>query len=575
MRQILIASAAALILASCQSEPVQQYPNVTIYPANSVVTMTGKNNTAKAIAVKDGKIVGVGNLESLTAEFSGSQINDTFKDKTIMPGLIDPHMHVLLGGLFYAQPFAPPWPMAMPDGMTEGYDSPEKFHTRLRDIVAATPESKNVALAYGFHNLVQGDLNRQILDEISPDKPLIVWHYSGHDFYLNSAALDYIGATPALKEEFHGIDLDSNGELTGRIYEDAAMTVFGKVSADVFKPQDVARGLSKYFAIMRNSGITTTADLGYGIFGRETENLTIGGLWSKEANAFNLYLIPEHRAFTAEFGEDAPKIIQNLVSGEMAAPATVLPRVKFFTDGAFYSQTMRLSAPGYLAGQSEGTEGLWVTQPGELFDIMKPYLDAGLAAHVHSNGDAAQTETLKAFANARDLHFNNDFVIEHGGLFSEAHTTSAANNKVMLSAASHYVHYMGEAYEDPLGVKRAHRISPLGELSSKGAVVTIHSDAPLAPPDPLLAASRHITRATLSGERYAAEQALTPYDALEAITLDAATVLGLEDKIGSIEIGKTADFTILGSNPLEMDAKDWDDIAIWGVVLDGELRPIE
>ena len=176
MRQILIASAAALILASCQSEPVQQYPNVTIYPANSVVTMTGKNNTAKAIAVKDGKIVGVGNLESLTAEFSGSQINDTFKDKTIMPGLIDPHMHVLLGGLFYAQPFAPPWPMAMPDGMTEGYDSPEKFHTRLRDIVAATPESKNVALAYGFHNLVQGDLNRQILDESSPDKPLIVWH---------------------------------------------------------------------------------------------------------------------------------------------------------------------------------------------------------------------------------------------------------------------------------------------------------------------------------------------------------------------------------------------------------------
>lgn len=584
MKRLILST--ALLLAACQSEPVQQFPDVTIYPAQAVVTMQSleeleaKAVVAKAVAVEDGKIVGVGNLESLTAEFSGSNIDETFKDKTIMPGLIDPHMHVLLGGFFYAQPFAPPWPMAMPPdkvegGMTKGYDTPQKFHARLKEIVESAPESKDVVLAYGFHNLVQGELNRHVLDEISPDRPLIVWHYSGHDFYLNSAAIEFTGVTPEMLEEYHGVDLDENGALTGRIYEDAVFAVFEKIAPHVFRPQDVARGLNTYFAIMRNNGITTTVDLGYGIFGRETENATIAGLWSKERNAFNLYLIPEHRAFTREFGEDAPAVIQKLVSGEMAAPATVLPRVKFFADGAFYSQTMRLSAPGYLSGQSKGTEGLWVTQPGELFDTMHPYLKAGLAAHIHSNGDAAQSETIAAIRNARDVHFNNDFVIEHGGLFSEEHTTLAANAKIMLSAASHYVHYMGEAYADPLGPDRAHRISPLGELSRKGAIVTIHSDAPLAPPDPLLAASRHVSRTMLNGRAYAKDQALTPYDALEAITLDAATVLGLEDKIGSIEIGKTADFTILDTNPLNIDAEDWDDIGIWGVVLDGELKPIE
>ena len=581
MRQFLIVGAATLILAACQSEPAPQYPDVTIYPAKAVVTMQSQeDNAASAVAVEDGKIIGIGNLESLTAEFSGSQINETFKDKTILPGLIDPHMHVLLGGLFYAQPFAPPWPMAMPPtevegGMTEGYDNRSEFLGRLKEIVAETPESQKVILVYGYHNLVQGPLVRQVLDEISPDRPLIIWHYSGHDFYLNSAAIKFVGATPALAEKFHGVDLDKSGALTGRIYEDAVFSVFDTIAPHVFRPQDIARGLSKYFAIMRNSGITTTADLGYGIFGRTNENATIGGLWSKDKNAFNLYLIPEHRAFTREFGEDAPNVIKKLVRGEMAAPAPVLPRVKFFTDGAFYSQTMRLSAPGYLAGQSKGTQGLWVTQPGELYGTMKPYLDVGLSAHVHSNGDAAQTETLNAFAQARSHGMDNDFVVEHGGLYSEAHTTLAADNDVMLSAASHYVHYMGEAYEDPLGPERAHRISPLGELSRKGAKVTIHSDAPLAPPDPLLAAGRHITRATLSGDSYAAEQALTPYDALEAITLDAATILGLEGNIGSIEIGKTADFTILDANPLDLDAKNWDEIGIWGVVLDGELRPIE
>ncbi len=614
MKKLLLS--AALVLGACQSETGQQHPDVTIYPAQSVVTMGSERSVETAVAVEDGKIVGVGNLESLTTEFSGSQVDETFKDKTIMPGLIDPHMHVLLGGLFYAQPFAPPWPMAMPDGMSPGYENRSKFLRRLEEIVEETPEEREVVLVYGYHNLVQGDIDRHTLDTVSPERPLIVWHYSGHDFYLNSAALDYIGATPALKEEFHGVDLDKDGELTGRIYEDAAMHVFENVADQVFRPQDIARGLNTYFAIMRKNGITTTADLGYGIFGRQRENLTIAGFWSKDKNAFNLYLIPEHRAFTAEFGDQAPQVIKKLVSGEMTAPAPVLPRVKFFTDGAFYSQTMRLSPPGYLAGQSKGTEGLWVTQPGALYPTMKPYLEAGLSAHVHSNGDAAQGETLKAFKQAREAGFEqNDFVVEHAALFRRQDVNLAKETDAMISAASHYVNYMGFSYSSPLG-ENYDRIHPLAELNKpefelktypteeeirnsqaisitdkdgntvvlpnreiiqmeRPIAITLHSDAPLAPPDPLLAASKHVTRDTREGRSFVSVQALPPYDALEAITIDAATVLGLEDKIGSIEIGKTADFTILDANPLKTDPAKWDDIGIWGVVLEGKLRPIE
>ena len=69
------------------------------------------------------------------------------------------------------------------------------------------------------------------------------------------------------------------------------------------------------------------------------------------------------------------------------------------------------------------------------------------------------------------------------------------------------------------------------------------------------------------------DQALTPYDALEAITLDAARVLGLEEEIGSIEPGKKADFTVLETNPLELEGEDWSAIEVWGVVLDGQKRP--
>lgn len=255
---------------------------VSIYVADEIILMTGEGETASAVAVEDGVIQGTGELDVLRKKFPRARIDETFREKTLVPGLIDPHMHVLLGGMLYAHPFAPPWPMATPEGMTKGYGSPEAFRARLKDVFAAAPQDYSPIVVYGFHNLVQGPLDRQLLDEVAPDRPMIVWHYSGHDFYLNSAAIDMIGATPELAKTFHGVDLDAQGQLTGRLYEDAAMFVFGKASAVLFDPNKFSTGINKYFEIVRNAGVTTTADLGYGIFGLGLEDQTIASSWSKE-----------------------------------------------------------------------------------------------------------------------------------------------------------------------------------------------------------------------------------------------------------------------------------------------------
>ena len=538
-------------------------PGSVIYPARQVITMA-EPAIAGAIAVREGRIIALGQKQALQAALPEARLDERFADKVILPGLIDPHVHMALSSLQYATPLTPPWPMSTPDGMVRGLPSRQAFLTRLAELVAAAPEAEPL-IVYGYHDLVHGPLDRHDLDQLTTSRPLIVWHYSSHDFYLNTAALDWAGIVPDLHNSYEGIDLDEAGQLTGRVYEDAIPLLLARIGPILLAPDRLRRGLKGFSALLRSGGVTTVADLGYGIFGLPLEDANIRQNWVSVAHSgYRLYLVPEHRAFLAAFADERIEVIQAMISGQRPVPAPVLKQVKFFTDAAFYSQTMRISEPGYLSGQSAGTQGLWVLRPEALVPTIRPYWQAGFDVRIHSNGDAAQTASLAALEVLRQSAEDQRFIFEHAGLFSPQQVADAARLGAGISAASHYVFYLGQAYQAPLGAKRGQWISPLASLSEAGVPVTLHSDAPLAPPLPLLAASVHMQRA----------KDVPAYEALEAITLDAAYALGLEDEIGSLEIGKRADFTILYANPLETAAEDWPALKIWGVVLDGEPRPV-
>jgi predicted amidohydrolase YtcJ len=566
------------LVAACAA-PTDEAPNsisgegVVIYPADAIITMTS-DQVVEAVAVENTRIIAVGTRAALQAQYSTAQIDETFADKTIVPGLIDPHVHMALSSLQYATPLTPPWPMATPGGMVRGLPNREAFFTRLAEIDAGAPEGEPL-IVYGFHNLVHGDLTKVDLDGVTTDRPLVIWHYSSHDFYLNSAALAWAGIDSSWHDRFEGVDLDAGGELTGRIYEDAVGALLQTLGPILLAPDRLSRGLEGFSGLLRAGGVTTVADLGYGIFTLPIENANIGANWQSMDDAgYRLYLVPEHRAFNHAFGDARVDTILGMVDGEIETPAPVLPQVKFFTDAAFYSQTMRVSPPGYLTGQSEGTQGLWVLQPDEIVPTIQPYWDAGLAVRIHSNGDAAQSATLDALAELRPSAPDRAFIFEHAGLFSPEQVDRAADLGAGISAASHYVFYLGQAYQSPLGPDRGDWILPLASLSAAGVPVTLHSDAPLAPPLPLRAASVHMTRSTREGAELTPSEKLSAREALEAITIDAAYALGLEAEIGSIAPGKLADFTILDANPLETPGEAWGEIGVWGVVLDGEKRPL-
>jgi len=551
----------ALLVSAC-AVGHSDSAEVTIYPAQTVVTVDGSNPVAEAITLRDDKIVGVDSLANLEKQFPKAALNQQYAHSVIIPGLIDPHVHMTLGAMMYGLDWVPPWDMVHPNGVIAGLPSKIELLQSIKTFSSQKPGDTPLIL-YGYHNLVQGDISKTDLDAISNTRPIILWHYSGHDFYMNTNALELFNITADLHGTYEGVAIDKDGNLTGRIFKDAVEPLLPKIAPYLLNPAHIEKGFNGFETILARGGVTTIAEMGYGIFGREFENKVLARHYSAD-DPYALYLVPEHRAFSREFGKDsAAKMV------EFAETDTrILPQVKLFTDAAFYSQTMKLAAPGYLSGQSKGTDGLWVTQPADLPELMARYWDAGLDIHIHSNGDAAQDSTLAAFARQSEGKDGQRLIIEHAGLITPTQMAKTSELGIGISAASHYVNFMGQDYK-PVIEEKADYITPLASAFGAGLRVTVHSDAPLAPPMPLLAAGRHMTRATREGGISTPREKLTADQALRAITIEAAWSLGLEDEIGSIEVGKQANFTIVGVNPLILPGESWGAIPIKGVMLKG------
>jgi predicted amidohydrolase YtcJ len=124
-----------------------------------------------------------------------------------------------------------------------------------------------------------------------------------------------------------------------------------------------------------------------------------------------------------------------------------------------------------------------------------------------------------------------------------------------------------------LGPERADEMVRLGDLNRAGIPWSLHSDMPMAPADSLFLMWCAVNRRTTSGRVAGPDQRVTVEEALRGVTIEAAYSLKLEDEIGSISPGKRANFTILDSNPLLVDAAEIRNIGVWGTVMEGRMLP--
>ncbi len=539
---------------------------ITVFLAKSIITMNASMPRAEAVAVRDGRIIEVGTLESLQPWLSkyDHKIDEQFKNSFIVPGLIDPHLHPSMAAVLLPTYFITAMEWKMPWGTTPATRSAAEYDERLKEALS-TPTHGELFITWGHHALWHGPISRSRINSIDSKKPIIVWNRSFHELCMNDAALDLLDIKESDVKNATQIDFER-----GRFYEIGLGYAIQKLNPYILAPEVFKDGLLKLKEVVHFGGQTTIADMAVGLFDLETELKTQNDLYEVDDNPFRVELVAHSTVMQqGNSVEDAEKLISELPSRN-SHRLNFRKRVKLFTDGAFFAQVAQLLEPGYI----DGHQGEWLSTPEQFEENTRVFWNKGYAIHVHCTGDLGlelAVDTLEKMQEEKP-RFNHGFTIEHFGFSTPEQVFRLSKLGANISANVYYVHELSEIYSnDSVGFERASSMARIGSSFREGITTTLHSDFTMAPAQPLMSMWVAVNRINEKGNLMCEEERITPQQGLEAITINAARVLGLDHEIGSIRAGKKADFTILEEDPLNIDPIKIKDIDIKATVFEGKV----
>ena len=245
--------------------------------------------------------------------------------------------------------------------------------------------------------------------------------------------------------------------------------------------------------------------------------------------------------------------------------------VKLVVDGSIQGFTARLRWPGYHNG---APNGLWYVAPSELGGIIEAYHRAGALLHIHTNGDEASEVAVEMLERALTAHPRPDHrhTLQHCQMPDPALFSRIKALGLCCNLFANHIYYWGEAHvAQTMGLARAMRMDACGTALRMGIPFAIHSDAPVTPLAPLFTAWCAVMRQTATGRVLGEGERISVDAALRAITLGAAYTLKLDHLVGSVEVGKFADFAVLAQDPLLVEPAALKDIAVLATVRGGAV----
>ncbi|HFB65298.1 MAG TPA: amidohydrolase [Aeromonadales bacterium] len=551
------------LLAACDSK--DQPKADSIYLGGTIITLEDSSPSAEAVAVKDGRIIAVGNRSDIL-NFKGDKTHlINLQGKTLLPGFIDAHGHFsLVGVLAQSANLAAP-----PEGVSQNIND----IIRLMKEHAASPQAKETGWIIGMNYDDSQLASRQHptardLDKISSDLPVLIIHQSAHLGVVNSKGLELLGINEHSENPPGGVirRIAGSQQPNGVLEE----SILFKVALEVIKPKSVASlfNLIKQAQLQYvKAGFTTVQE------GRASANNIKGLVAASAANLLDIDVV-------AYPGPDFFKSDDAFLKMMKTQPHNYIHHyriggMKLSLDGSPQGKTAWLTQPYFKppAGKPRNYAGYAAMNPQKLSHYMQMAFANKWQLLAHSNGDAATDEYIKVLTATEKQFPDTDIrpVLIHAQIIREDQLDQLKKLKVIPSFMTVHTFYWGDWHRDSvLGQARAERVSPTQSALKRKLRYTAHNDAPVTLPNSIMILSSQVNRITRSGQIIGKDQRVTVMQALKSITINAARQYFEEKAKGSIEVGKLADFVILDKNPLTIPSMDLNSIKIIETIKEGQ-----
>jgi predicted amidohydrolase YtcJ len=518
------------LLSGCAKQPAQAPADLVIL-GGDIQTMEGEGR-ASALAVRDGKLVYVGDDAGVKPQIgANTQVVDA-KGMTVLPGLIDSHIHAAEGAL--------------------GLGGCSLEDQQLTVEAAGKVIRECLAQDQGKSWLVVGEVNsagfradHKALDAIVADRPLFLWGADGHTGWVNSKGLAVAGITRSTKDPEDGrIERAASGEPTGFLVDGALGPVLA--SLDKPTPEQRLQALREILPRLHAAGITsyleanTTAETvaAYAELARRHE-LTA---------RVSIALSSEGKATDEEFSR-----LDGLRRSLADEPLLRADFIKLFADGVmeYPTQTAAMLEPYTDAKGKPTSHGKLYLEEKAMKQFFRRADQEGFNIHVHAIGDAAVRETLNAIEAARAGGSKRLYSIAHLQSIDPADLARFAELDTVASLQLFWAlpdNYSVDALLPYIGAERQQRIYPARSLWAAGATVAGGSDWDVTSFNPFEAIATGMSRTNPDEPARGAlnaKETLTLDELLHAYTINAARLVGRETEIGSIAPGKAADLIVL------------------------------
>jgi predicted amidohydrolase YtcJ len=571
-----------------------------IFLNGHVLTMNDAQPEAEALAVKDGKILAVGTRADVEKLKGASTTVADLGGKTLLPGFIDAHGHLVDYTTQWSTPSLSPPPVgdvrSIPD-----------IQAKLTKYIAETKASSDrLVVAQGYDDgqlKEQRHPTRAELDQVSTTVPILIVHASGHLVVANTPALAMVGYTKATKDPPGGvIRRDKSGEPNGILEEKASYPFIPLLARPTMEEQlrtldAVQKWYASYGITTAQDGLSNPANLALLKRASEEHRLVLDVVSYPAWTLFDKVIKGEQKLADVEYyrpgsqvtnagrglASDRPTPAAPTVGDSTRAKLKVgiyqngwkIAGVKLSGDGSPQGKTAYMTKP-YLhppAGQPADYRAYPVVEQAEMDQWLDASYKYDVPLLVHTNGDAEIDILIRAVSKARAKYGPKDMrpVAIHAQLARHDQVDSMKALGIVPSFFTAHTFFWGDWHvNEVFGQERAFGISPMHYAESIGLVFTNHNDAPVVPPDMLMLTWTAVNRTSRSGVVIGPDERVSPLTALKAVTSQAAYQYFEEKDKGTLEPGKRADLVILGDNPLTVKPEAIRDIPVVETIKDGK-----